>query len=806
LTGDLLRDLRYTARTARQNPWSTLAAVAILTIGIGAVTAVFSVINGLLLRPLPVYDADRLVRLFESDAATPRDNVSMQDYLDWERHLTSFQNLALYGVREANLTGAGDPKHVLVYRCEATLLPVLGLPPALGRNFRSEEDQVGRDQVAILSWALWKTRFAGANVLGQKILLENRPYTVVGVLPRDLYVLGVEPADVWIPLTFDLTEVINTRGYRWYTGIGRLKPGVSAARANSELRTIAAALASEYPKQNAGVNAVAVPLRTWLTRNTRPAVMMLFAAVVCVLLIAMGNVANLLLVRASARQHEMSVRIAIGATHSSIIRQLLTESILLSLTGALAGVGMASVAIRLIKVTGLRQIRDPQAIIIDWHVLMFAAAIGLLTGTVFGLAPLTRTWSTRLNETLKESNGRATETRAQQRLRQAFVFLQTAMATLLLIGAALLIQSFAKAAGIDPGFDPNHLLTLRVSLPESRYAAPDAIARFSTAVVDRARSVPGVESVALTSSLPLIGETGGSGPVWIEGRPRPAHMSNTPDVHFSRITPAYFDTMKIPLLRGRAFTERDARTAPQVAIVNEELARQFFGGENPVGKRIAHLADHPQWKEIVGVVRNARQQSVETRISPELFIPLAQEEDGRLAAVARVAGDPIDWAEPLETQMHAVDPQLPVYAIKPMRQIVADELGWRAFHTSVLTAFAAIAMLLAAVGIYAVIAYSTAQRISEIGVRIALGAGKQDIVRMIVRQGVTPAFLGSIAGVALSFAATGLLSTLLFGVRPTDWRTYVSALLLLTVVAAAGSYLPARRAAATDAWRALRYE
>ncbi len=805
-SGNLAQDLRYCARTARKNPWSTFAAFLTLTVGIGATTAVFSVINGVMLRPLPVKDADRVVRLFESNATTPRDAVSMEDYLDWKRQLKSFESLGLYGLREANLTGSGEPKHVVVYRCESSVLPVLGVAPALGRNFRPEENEPGHDHVAILSWALWRARFGGQDVLGRKIFLENQPYTIVGVLPKNLYVLGDDKPDLWVPVPFDLSEMINTRGYHWYTAVARLKPGVSLNRANSELAAVAAGLAAEYPKQNAGVSAIAIPLRTWLTRSIRPALMMLLGAVTCVLLIALGNVANLLLVRTSARQREMSVRIAIGATRARLVRQLLTESILLSSAAALAGFGFAAAAIHFVKSLSLDEIRNPEQITMDWRVLLFAVGTGLLTGIAFGLAPVARTWGTQVNASLKESSGRTSDTRAQQRLRQLFVLLQTAMATVLLIDATLLIQSFAKASGIDPGFQPDHVLTMQLSLPESRYRAPGAVGRFAAEVVDSAQSLPGVESAALTSSLPLLSTGGGSGPIWIEGKAKPKNMWDSPTAQFNRITPGYFQTMKIPMLRGRAFNERDRRTSARVGIVNQEFVRQFFAGEDPIGKRIKHLADHADPIAIVGEVGNVRQQGVEKPVSPELFTPLSQEEDGVLTVVARVTGNPLSWAKPLEAQIHRIDTELPLYSVKAMRQIMAEELGWRAFHTFLLMAFAGIAILLAAVGIYAVIAYSAARRISEIGIRMAIGAQKEDILRMIVRQGVTPALLGSVAGVALSFAATGLLSNLLFGVQATDWRTYVAVVILLTAVATAGSYVPARRAAGIDAWRALRHE
>lgn len=801
MAGSFLQDIKYALRTARLNPWSTFAAFLMLTLGIGASTAVFSVADALMIRALPVKDPDKLVKIFESDPAMPRQDLSMQDYVDWKPELKSFAGMGLYGWREMNLTGSGEPLRVEIYRAEWSVLPVLGIAPAWGRNFRPEENRPGHNQVALLSWALWQSHFGGQNVIGRKILLDGAPYTIVGILPKNLFVLG--NTSLWIPLTFDFAELLNTRGYHWYGAVGRLRKGASLAQANAELAVAAARTAREYPKQNGQETALAVPLSQWITHKARPALMMLLGAVGCVLLIALGNVANLLLVRASARQREMSVRIAMGATRARLISQLLVESVLLSFTAALAGTALAAVAIRVVKSAGLDEIEYPEGITLNWQVLLFAIGTGVLAGIIFGFAPAVRAWAMRVNDALKQASGRLTDLKGQQRVRQLFVFLQTALAALLLIDAGLLIQSFEKASAIDPGFRPDHLITMQVSLYPARYGSPGAIGRFAAALLERIRPLPGIESAAITTNLPLDG--GGGGPVITEGSTAD-RLQDSRIAQYTRVSPDYFKTVGVRLLSGRDFNERDGATTTPVAIVNEQFVREFLSGQNPIGRRVMDITPHPVWKQIVGVVADVRQRNLETSVAPELFVPLAQEAEGSLAIVARTSGDPRKLAKPIEAQLHKLDPDLPVYSIETMEDLMAQKRGWRTFHTSLLTGFAAVAMILAAIGIYAVVAYSTAQRVSEIGVRMAVGASQHDILRMILRQGISPALLGSIAGIGLSFGATGLIVNLLYGVTAINWPTYLSVVLLLVTVAAAGSYLPARRAAAIDAWQALRDE
>lgn len=796
-----MHDVRYAVRIARQNPGSTFAAFIALTLGIGATTTIFSVADGVILRPLPVKNPDRIVRIFETKASAQQAEISMADYLDWKENLKSFDSVAIYRPSQANLTGASNPERVRILLCESTMLPLLGTSPLLGRNFLPTEDEAGHDAVAILSWSFWKSHFGGQDVLGKKLWLDGNPHTIVGVLPASLFVLGNE--DILVPVTYDLTQAQNARGYHEYSAFGRLRNGVSLAQADAELAAFAKSLASEYPKNNAGVGAVAIKLRDSMTGEIRPVLMMLFGAVTCVLLIACGNVANLLLARASSRQREVSVRMAMGASRARLCRQLLTESVLLSCSAALAGVGLAIVGVRVVRSLENTRIPHPADIVVDWRVLLFAIGTGVVTGLVFGLAPALGLSTTQVHDTLKQSGGRVTGSRGQHRLRRFFVALQTAVAALLLVESGLLIKSFVKASSINPGFRTDHLITLQISLPESRYGRPGTVGLFVHDAVERIRSVPGVRAAAIGTNLPLLGS--GLSSILIQGRPVPKDL-DSPFVQFNGISPGYFHTLEIPMLGGRDFNFRDTAHSVPVVIVNEALVHRFFAGQNPMDQHLAYFSDHPHWKQIVGVVADARQHGVESGPVPEVFTPLAQDEFKWLAIAARTNGDPDSFSKAIEARVHQVDPDLAVFLPETMEQIITRELGWRMFHTSLLIIFGCIAITLACIGIYAVVAYSVTQRVNEIGVRVAVGAGRSDILRMIVWQGVMPASVGAITGVICSLGISRLLSQLLYGVQPTDPLTYLSVIALLLAVALAAAYFPARRAASMDPSQALRYQ
>ncbi len=796
-----MQDIRYALRIAQQNPGSTFAAFIALTLGIGATTAIFSVINSVILRPLPIKDPDEVVQIFETKPGNDRAEIAMPDYLDWKAHLKSFNSLAIYRESQANFTGAVKPERARLFLCESTMLPLLGLNVMRGRNFAAEEDEPGHNDVAILTWPFWRNHFGGENVIGKKIILDDHPYTITGVLKSSF--LDFEDEDILVPVAFDLKQFENARGYHQYSVIGRLRPGVSLSQADAELTALSRFLATEYPKENGDVGARAVKLRDTITGDVRPVLFLLFGAVTCVLLIACGNVAGLLLARASGRQREISVRIAIGASRATLYRQVLTESILLSCSAAVAGVGLALVAVRIVRGLKNTGIPDPASIAIDWRVLAFAIGTGVLTGILFGLAPALGFSSEHVNEILKQSSGRVTESKSQHRLRQLFVALETAVAALLLIESGLLLKSFVKVSSINPGFSTDHVLTLQISLPRSQYGGPGTVGPFVREAIERIRSIPGLQSVAVTSKLPLLGS--GLCSILIEGMP-PAKTADNRFVQFSGVSPGYFRTLGISMLGGRDFTDRDTVNSTPVVIVNEALVRRFFAGHNPIGRRLAYYSSDPHWKQIVGVVADVRQHGIEAQPVPEMFTPLAQDEFKWLAITARTAGDPLSFTAAIQTEVQQVNPELAVFLPRSMEQIITRELGWRAFHTWLLVIFAAIAITLASIGIYAVIAYSVAQRLGEMGVRMALGAERSDIVRMVVWQGVMPALIGAVVGAACSLGISRLISRLLYGVQPIDPLTYVFVVLILLAVAAAAAYFPAHRAASVDPAQALRYQ
>ncbi len=805
MRGAFLQDCRYALRVARRSPGSTLAACVALTLGIGATTAIFSVVDSVILRPLPIRDAHSVVRLFETDSRSDKDVVSMADFLDWKRQVTAFSSWALFRLDQANLLTGGAPQRVRTIVCDAALLPLLGIAPIRGRNFHREEDEPGHDNAAMLSQSFWESHFGGENVIGRKIILDERPYTVVGILPEGVWTIG--DGDVWLPATFDLHQKINTRGYRWYRPVGRLRPGISLAKANSQLARAAAMLGAEFPKQNSGVGAKALRLRDALAGDMRPPLLMLFGAGFCVLLIACGNVANLALTRSSARSREISVRIALGAGRSRLFRQLLTESALLSVAAAVAGLGLTAASIRVLRHLPGVQLMHSEEISIDWRVLAFAIGIGLAAGIGFGLAPAIRASMVDVQEALKQTSGRTTESRKQQRMRQLFISLETAVATLLLIQSALLIKSYAKASEINPGFDTHNVLALHVSLPPARYGYqhPASVTSFEDKLLPGIRSISGIEHAAVVTDLPLLGIGGGSG-VIAEGQPFPKNVGDIPYVQWTCISPDYFQTMRTPRIAGRDFNDHDREGSKEVVIVNHSLARQLFGTENPIGKLISAAVDPPQWSEVVGEFGDIAQLGIEKRPVPEVFIPVAQAQPQWLAVVARTSGDPLGYVERIQKQVEAVDPSVAVFLPRTMQQIVGGELGWRVFQTSLVSLFGGLAMVLSCIGIYAVVAYSVAQRTAEIGIRMALGASKRQIARAMVIQGALPALVGALAGAVLSLALSRVFSQLLYGVQAIDVPTYALVVGSFFALALLASYVPARRAAALEPSRCLRYE
>jgi putative ABC transport system permease protein len=800
----LRQDIRYALRIWRHNPLPTIASFVALALAIGASAAIFSVVNAVLLRPLPVKDPDRIVRIFESETRRQTDAVSMQDVADWKKHLHSFESLAFYRPGLANMSWAGNAVLVATLQCDAELFEVLGVRPARGRAFTADDNRPGHDQAILLSWAFWQSQFGGEDVIGRTLQIDDKPRTIAGVLPEDLNILGHK--DVWMPAVLDFSNRQNMRGYHSYLALGRLRSDITLAQGNAELGKEAANLATAYPAENQGVGASAISLRTWLSGDLKGPLVLLLGAVLCVLLIACGNVANLLLARTSARMREVSTRLAIGASRARIFSQLMTESFVLAAAAALTGVAIAAGAIRVVKHLPSTRIPRPEEITLDWRVLAFAVCLTGITAMLFGLVPAFRTSTAAMSEALKQANGRISESKGQQWMRRTLVAVETAVATLLLIVSVLLLKSFEKAAGVDPGFQPDRVMSMYTSLPPARYGQDSELgARFADRVLERVRALPGIESAAFTGDLPFTSRLGG-GPIVIKDKVAPKNIWNAPFVLRTAITSGYCKTLRIPLIEGRDLDRRDDAPAAKAVLVNEAFARQFFPGEEAVGRFLSYVPGAPDWHQVVGVVNDARQQGAEAPILPQLYIPLYRYVELWPALVVRTAGDPLGYAKSLQDEIKSVDPEVPIFLPRSMRQIMAEQLGWRTVHTSLISLFAAVALTLSAIGIYAVIAYSVTQRISEIGVRMACGAGRPQILRMIVKQGMAPALAGTLAGAAAALATAKLFSRLLYGVRFTDYSAYLSAIVFLVLIAAAASYFPARRAAAINPWQALRHE
>jgi putative ABC transport system permease protein len=774
-----------------------------MTLGLGASTAMFSVIDGVLLRPLPAKEPQRIVQLYQSYESVDRGRLSMMDVLDWRRHVHSLASLAIYRVDLTNVTEGESPLMVRALNCDPALLKVLGVAPARGRGFADDDTQPDRQFEVLLTWEFWKNRYGGdESIVGRRILLDQIAYQVIGILPEGFQLAGESKTSLWRPLPFDFKNPRNERAIHAYRGIGRLAAGVTLGQANGELASMQAELVRQYPRDDVGTKAFCVPWREAVSGDVGTALWLLFGSVGCVLLIACGNTANLLLVRAAARQNEMSIRIALGATRMQIIRQLLVESLMLSMTAAALALGFAWVAIRVIRSLPETRIPNSSQILLDWRIVLFAASMGLLTGVLFGLAPAWRVSSNLVNEALKQTSGRSTETRAQRNFRAGLVSVEAALAVLLAVGSGLLIHSFLEIARVNPGFNPKNVVTLGLSLTSSPYGAAGAVTRFVNNVLEKVRVLPGVEDAAFSSSVPL-GITSGSGPVQIEGEEENNDL-HSPQVVFSYVTPGYFRTMEIALIAGRDFDDRDSAHAPPVAIVNQAFVRELLHGGKAVGRRTRYYL-YKDWREIVGVVGDVPQESFERDIEPQVYIPNAQVEDVWTTLVVRVRGDPKHMERAVKQKMAEVDPTVPAFPGRhTMADVIALSLGWRSFSTSILMIFAAIAILLASVGIYAVIAYSVAQRTSEIGLRMALGAQRSQILLMVLWQGVTPAALGALVGAVVAMGACQWLHSMLFRVSTLDAWAYATSVVLVIGVAAAASVGPALRAAAVDPNRALR--
>jgi len=801
-------EIRYALRSLLKRPGFTSVVVLVLALGIGANTALFSLVNAVLLRPLPYRDPDRLVMVWEDVTALgfPRNTPAPANYLDWKAQSTAFEKLVAYDHKTFNLTGWGEPERIDGERVAADLFSLLGVAPALGRAFLPAEDRAGAPSVALISDGLWRRRFgADPALMGRAITLDTRPVLVVGVMPRGFH-FPSRKAEIWVPLAMDEKESAN-RGGHYLEVVGRLAPGLTLSQAQAEMEAIAARLQKDYLRTNTNVGAVVVPLHEELVGESRPALLVLLGAVAFVLLIACANVANLLLARGASREREIAVRAALGAGRGRLIRQFLTESLILSLTGGAAGIGLAAWGVRFLGSLVPESLASLQGPGLDTFVLIFCLGLSLLTGLLFGIGPALQVSRVDLIERLKE--GSLSRGSGRNRMRGALVVSEIALALLLLAGAGVMLKSFARLRGQDPGFRPDRLLTIRMVLSEAKYPGAAERRAFYDRLLGRVASLPGVESEAMVSYLPLT-FTGGHYSFSIEGSPVEV-AANLPTAVYRTVSPEYFETMGIPLFRGRGFTEQDREGTPPVVVIDRILAERFWPGQDAVAKRLklGEADSSEPWQTVVGVVGNVRQIQLSAELKPAIYVSYHQEL-GIFSAphdlVVRTAGDPMALAATVRSQVWEVDRDQPVSDIQTMDQILAANISRPRFSSLLLGAFAAAALLLAAVGIYGVISYLTEQRTREMGIRLALGADRRDILKMVLGTGLRLTLGGVAAGLAGALALGRLLSSLLYGVSASDPLTLAGVSVLLASVSLIAAYLPARRAVRVDPVVALRYE
>jgi putative ABC transport system permease protein len=796
----LFRDIRYGIRSLLKRPGFTVVALIALVLGIGANTAIFSLVNAVLLRPLPFAEPDRLVWMWGNIRnGGNRASVSPLDFLDYRKQNTTFEEFAASLALALNLTGNGEPQRLTAAGVTGNYFQVLGVKPALGRTFLLENESPGRDQVAVLSYGLWQTRFGGdPAILNKTVTLDGKRCQVVGVMPKNFSF--PQAAELWIPLNFDIAPGMKQRKAHFLRPIGKLKPGVTLAQAQADTDGIARRLEEQYPDTNTGWNLRLVSLREQLVGNTKETLFILFGAVGFVLLIACANVANLLLVRAAARQKEIALRTALGAGRLRIVRQMITESVMLALVGGTLGALLAAWGVDLLVTLSGNNIPATAQVRIDGTVLAFTLLISLLTGVLFGVAPALRTLKLNLSESLKEGGRSGSEEAQRNRSRSVLVVIESAIAVVLLVGAGLLVRSLIQLQNTSPGFDAHNVLTLRVDLPSGKYSTPDKAANFFEQLQTRLGALPGVDSVGLVSELPLSGQLNDM-PYTVEGRP-PVSIDQAYDHDFRRVNQHYFRALHIPLLRGRNFTEQEVRQGAKLVIISELLAQQVFPNEVPLGKRLVMAMGNTPF-EIIGIVGDIRHHALESQPSAAMYMPTYET---NMNVVIRTQGDPANLVAAVRKEVQAIDPDQPVAAVKTMEQWLDTSVAAPRYRTALLALFALLALVLASTGIYGVMSYSVTQRTHEIGVRMALGARQLDVLKMIVRQGMSLVLIGVGIGLLGAIALTRVMSSLLFGVTAKDPMTFASVATLLAVVAFVACYIPARRATKVDPLVALRYE
>ncbi|HKQ08087.1 MAG TPA: ABC transporter permease [Blastocatellia bacterium] len=812
LIQDFLQDLRYGLRVLARSTTFTAVAVLTLALGIGATTAVFSVIYGVLLRPLPYKEPERIITIWEPSRGGHTLGLTDVEFFDIRDRNQVFEEVAAYATGATNFTGAGEPERVTATWVSADFFPVLGVQPVLGRVLMAEDDKPDPARVVVLSYGLWQRRFgADQGVIGRQVSLNGNSRTVIGVMPRGFQFVSPE-VEMWLPLGLDPANV--EPGSRSYDAIGRLRPGVTLTQARVELNGIAAQLAVEYktrfPK---GANATSslnlIPLQELIVGDVRPALLLLLVSTAFVLIIACANVANLQLARGEARQKEMALRLALGANRLRVVRQLLTESLILSVLGGVMGLLLAYWGVGALLALAPASLPRTGEIGINSTVLLFTLAVSLMAGIVFGLAPGRRLSNPDLHAALKEG-GRATAGNSGRRTRHLLVISELALAVVLLAGAGLTIRSFIRLLNVDPGFDPRNVLTARISLPQSKYPQPQQVNAFYKQLLERVGTASGVEAAGTATVLPLSGLNSNAS-FEIEGRPR-ASDAVAQNADYRMVSSDYFRAMGIPLLQGRYFEASDQEGAPGVVIINESMKHEFWPDEEALGKRINMGAPGSPWLTIIGIIKDVKHKALDATSKPELYFLHSQNADKALGVyrsmmlAVRGTGDPLALTGVVKSAVQAIDKDVPVARVETMGSALSTSVAQPRFTMLLLAIFAGAALALAAVGIYGLMAYSVGQRKHEIGIRMALGAQGGDVVRLIVGQGLGMAVIGIGVGLGLALALTRVMSGLLFEISTTDTLTFVVIALLPLAVALAASLVPAWRALKVDPMTALRYE
>lgn len=811
----VLHDVRYGFRSLLKQKAFTIIAIVTLALGIGANTAIFSLLHAVLIRPLPFYEPDQLVQIYEDASAIgfPRGDVAGGNYNDWKRDQTVFTDMAAIGVRSFSLTGDGEPERVFAYSATESFFPLLGVSPVVGRAFVAEDDKPGAQKVALLTYGLWQRRYAGAaDVINRDVLLDGERYKVVGVLPERFQYLS-DAIDLWVPMAFT-SEQLTDHSNANYSVVGRLKSGVSVLQAGAELQTISQRIERDNPDTAQGLKSVVEPLKDEIVLDVRRPLLMLGAGAALVLLITCANLASLQLSRATTRASEMAVRSALGASRAQIIHQLLIESVLLSLAGGIVGLLVA-----LWSFTVLKQLVPPgltlsTKLTIDPQVFVFALVISLLTGILFGLAPALQASRIELGGALKQGAGRTASTVRGNRLRGAFVVGQIAVAVVLLICAGLMIQTVRNMLKQYSFSEPEKILTLRTLLPDSKfrdlaqYQVKEHSKRvaFFEQVVERVKALPGVRGVGYTTAVPLNWKGGANG---VEIETRQNEEGRNPNAIHRQVSDGYFQTLGVPLVAGRFFDSSDRAEATPVAIINESLGREWLG-EDPIGKRFKLGTPNAPWITVVGIVADVRQMGMDVPVKSEMYVPHRQVSThpwfGPRDLVIRIDGDPADLVASVRREIHAVDPTQTISHVTTMEELLVKETGSRRVGMILLTLFAGLALLLAALGIYGVLSFFVVQHTKEIGVRLALGAQPGDVMSLILQKGLVWTICGIAIGLIGAFALSKLMTSLLFGISATDPATFIGVAVCLVGVALVACYVPARRATKVDPLVALRYD